>query len=1152
MRIDRLSLLKYGRFTDRQIEFPAATRDFHLIVGPNEAGKSTLRNAIKELLFGIHRSSPMAFAHPLSELRLGAEISNKMGSLAFHRTKANKQTLRTPADVVLADTSLVPFLGTADQRFFEQMFGLDHANLVEGGKNILKSESDVGQILFQAAAGVASLGKVRDELIAEADSLWGSRKSGERMYFIALEQLEIATTTLKAATVRTKAWTDAHNKVTDLEEALEKERAALQSLKVKRSRLERVRRVAPFLRALKESEARLTELGEVFDLPVDATATLEKAERDLAKAQQLLELRTQDVERAQSALAEIHPDEAVLGIAEDVIALDEMRLQFSKHATDIERRQREIDALWRGIEEACTQLKWKHESEETLAAQLPTLLVRRDLEELTRAYSGLVEALRAAENSERAKNGEIVNLTNQASKLTTGSVKPSLRAALQAARSLGNADATTQKYQTEINRAQATLDRSLQALEKSADDITVLQAMRPPGQEILSRMAQEQQAFVAEKKAAARRVNEQKAVVTEVELKIKQYREQHHPTTQEAVREARQLRDVSWGVLKTGEKAFQEGSRQFEETLRTADDVADRRLDDVEEATALQSLTQELERQNLALTALAAERTRLDEAHREFDGRWTTLLTDIGLPALTTETITGWLAKRKEVLDAETARKDAQDEFDSAATRLDETRRSLIAALKEADQQVQDDAGLAACTVQAEEYIQQVDQAKTLGESLASQLDTARTLATALKQETDDARAELDTWKELWSEALKKAGLPSDSRTGAVDGALKLIEQIEGALAKIQEIRIERIATMNKDLNDLADESIRVAKACSPDIQGQPAAELAKELVKRLTNARGAKSNHDRLTEELAAANIELGKIRESIQTANADLKPLMDRAKVDSTADLVVAITKSDEHRRHGSDADIAKANLLNAGDGLDREQLEREVEESDADQLGAEISQLEDEIANANERQNALSGDHANASTSLAQLGVSNAATMAEAQRQEALSKMADAAERYVKVFTAGRLLRWAIDRYREDKQGPMLARAGEIFSKITLGSFVRLIVDFDKQPMELLGQRADGSQVVPSGMSDGTADQLYLALRLAALELHLEQSMPLPFIADDLFINFDDARARAGLEALAVLSEQTQVIFLSHHDHLVPVIQDVFGKQVNVVTL
>jgi uncharacterized protein YhaN len=65
----------------------------------------------------------------------------------------------------------------------------------------------------------------------------------------------------------------------------------------------------------------------------------------------------------------------------------------------------------------------------------------------------------------------------------------------------------------------------------------------------------------------------------------------------------------------------------------------------------------------------------------------------------------------------------------------------------------------------------------------------------------------------------------------------------------------------------------------------------------------------------------------------------------------------------------------------------------------------------------------------------------------------------------------------------------------------------------------------------MSDGTRDQLFLALRWAALELHVGQAMPLPFIADDLFINYDDARAEAGLEALKGLSEQIQVIFLTH---------------------
>lgn len=104
-----------------------------------------------------------------------------------------------------------------------------------------------------------------------------------------------------------------------------------------------------------------------------------------------------------------------------------------------------------------------------------------------------------------------------------------------------------------------------------------------------------------------------------------------------------------------------------------------------------------------------------------------------------------------------------------------------------------------------------------------------------------------------------------------------------------------------------------------------------------------------------------------------------------------------------------------------------------------------------------------------------------------------------------------------------------------------------------MSAQGQRADGTLVVTkTGLSDGTRDQLYLALRLAALELHLAQATPLPFIADDLFIHYDDVRSRAGFEALAALPEKTQVIFLTHHAHLLGMVQEVFGGQVNVVHL
>ena len=42
---------------------------------------------------------------------------------------------------------------------------------------------------------------------------------------------------------------------------------------------------------------------------------------------------------------------------------------------------------------------------------------------------------------------------------------------------------------------------------------------------------------------------------------------------------------------------------------------------------------------------------------------------------------------------------------------------------------------------------------------------------------------------------------------------------------------------------------------------------------------------------------------------------------------------------------------------------------------------------------------------------------------------------------------------------------------------------------------------------GMSNGTRDQLYLALRLASLEKYMESSEPMPFIVDDILVDFDD---------------------------------------------
>src|SRR5690606_6746541 len=135
----------------------------------------------------------------------------------------------------------------------------------------------------------------------------------------------------------------------------------------------------------------------------------------------------------------------------------------------------------------------------------------------------------------------------------------------------------------------------------------------------------------------------------------------------------------------------------------------------------------------------------------------------------------------------------------------------------------------------------------------------------------------------------------------------------------------------------------------------------------------------------------------------------------------------------------------------------------------------------------------------------------------------------EKYVQLKLASVLLRKGIEEYRSRNQNPIIQRAGELFSLLTLQSFTDLTVDYnEKDEPVLIGVRENGEQVTVEGMSDGTTDQLYLALRIASIEKYISESEPLPFIVDDILVHFDDARSRETLKVLLELADQTQVIF------------------------
>ena len=274
-----------------------------------------------------------------------------------------------------------------------------------------------------------------------------------------------------------------------------------------------------------------------------------------------------------------------------------------------------------------------------------------------------------------------------------------------------------------------------------------------------------------------------------------------------------------------------------------------------------------------------------------------------------------------------------------------------------------------------------------------------------------------------------------------------------------------------------------------------------------------------------------------SHDAAELTLADLRRQAAADSDAALADVYTRAEQSADLLAHIDGLESDLQETGDGLLLDDLIREADTSDPE---GDRSAIEIADAHLDRIRDAFLDLGAQRSEREAQRSVIQTGGDTE-QHAESLeharAELRDVSERYALQHAAAYLLSRAIDIVREERQGPILAAASDLFATITDRSFEKLVIDFDQGDRPILnGARPSGERVNVSAMSDGTRDQLFLSLRLALVQRYVADAPPLPFIADDLLVNFDDERATQALQALARLSKDTQIIFFTHHEHLV----------------
>jgi chromosome segregation protein len=452
----------------------------------------------------------------------------------------------------------------------------------------------------------------------------------------------------------------------------------------------------------------------------------------------------------------------------------------------------------------------------------------------------------------------------------------------------------------------------------------------------------------------------------------------------------------------------------------------------------------------------------------------------------------------------------------------------------------------------ADEHIKGVALARTRRLDLQQRLEQAESALRVAAKTSKLKSADVEAWTGSWNDVLGKANLAGvGGDVAGVESAMLAVEFIRQRLQRVDNNRVERIQTMEADLRRMKEAADALVLTIAPELASASPEEVFAALNVRLTDAKRASDRKAQAQKYLDEARRQRDDANSELLQARRGLEPLLKLADVDEPV-LALALVERWVKKTELEAAVAATLKELETGsDGLSLDGVRAEVTSHPVAEAAEQVLRLKDEVADSDAKVTALVATQVAAKNAFDEIAGGTKAAVAEAQKHEALAEMSEVSEEYLQLATASSLLKWAVDRYRDRKQGPLLQRASAVFKKLTLGSFEKLRVDFDQSTPALVGYRANNQPVKVSGLSDGTRDQLFLALRIAALELQSEQGSPVPFIADDLFINFDDERSQAGLRALFELSKSTQVLFLSHQEHLIPVIQELF-PQSNLLTL
>jgi uncharacterized protein YhaN len=501
-----------------------------------------------------------------------------------------------------------------------------------------------------------------------------------------------------------------------------------------------------------------------------------------------------------------------------------------------------------------------------------------------------------------------------------------------------------------------------------------------------------------------------------------------------------------------------------------------------------------------------------------------------------------WLDRYSELATLAANERAASGRLKKISSRISSARKELAEILQELSEPgPREGETLAALMDRCQAIVKMAGETEANREGLKKDILKAKSRLKKDAKDLEKARKELGVWQEEWREAMTMLGCPADADSELANARIAAIEELFDAADEAASLA-RRIEGINKRARAFEEDTRKLVGLIAPDLANVPPQEAVSRLNGQLKEAKESKIKRNNLDEHAAKLRKEIEDGEEEEKASNETLERLCKLARVDSYEELAEAERASGDVTSRRQRVQEIEDSLLDMGGGLSLEELLGMAQEEDADQLQARIKAIKGEIDRIGKERDESLGKIREFEIARDAIDGRAAAAEADERAMGILSRIHDDTGRFIRLRLAAAVLRRRIEQHRSKTRDPVIARASELFAALTCNAFEGITTDYDAddQPI-IMGVRPGKAEALGvEGMSDGTRDQLFLALRLAYLESRLDSGEPHPFIVDDILINFDDDRAKATLAVLNVLSKKTQVIFFTHHQHLLRLFQ------------